>query len=573
MNVDHPAQKKQHSSRNFWLALLTISLFNAVVLIHFHDRFWWPPDEGVYAHTAERMSHGEVLYKDVEEIHTGYIHFIHVASFRLFGTRLVTMRYPLILAGFFQSLLMFLIFAPRNLLVATALAVCATAFGVIQFLNPQPSWYCLLFITAIALCLTRMPDRPWAIPLVGFLVGLIFFFRQITGVFAAMGVLTYLLTEKREEAGGRSTLLARGLLALMLSGTLVYLISATNLSGWILIGIWPVFLLVESIIVAKRTNRATVETVVKLGVGFITSAMPILAYHLAHGSLSTFFDDTVLRALDIQQLAYLKLANYAVQQGYAARILFQLGSFHEVVNGLFWLLMPLSTVIVGAMTVKRFAKSRLAANVGPLPTLAVFYALVGLFQQIPIYFFYMVPLTIGALFWVMLNAKRRAMLIFVSIALAFSATAIYYQATQPVTRSLAGILRGDRVALVAATTIPRAGLWVEPESLRTYTTLISAIHANSQPTEAIFVLPYNSELYFLAERRNPFRFWNTAVGIRHGKEEQHVMDVLRTSPPRVVVIAPRDRNNTPTSEAIIGYVRGHYSLVQTIENFEVYRAP
>jgi hypothetical protein len=250
-----------------------------------------------------------------------------------------------------------------------------------------------------------------------------------------------------------------------------------------------------------------------------------------------------------------------------------LGSFQQVVNGFFWLVLPLTTVIVGAVTLKRFAKSRSSADLGPLPVLAVFYALVALFQQIPIYFFYMFPLTIGALFWLLLNAKRRTVLTVVCIGLAFSAIAVRYHAAQPVTRSLAGIIRGDCVALVPANTIERAGLWVDPESLKTYTMVITAIQTNSQPHETIFVLPYNPELYFLAERRNPFRFWNTAVGIRPGNEEQHVMNVLRTTPARVVVIAPRDRNNTPNSEAITAYVREHYSLIQTIGSFEIYRAP
>lgn len=574
MNLDHTEQAAQHSSRNFWLALIFVSVFNAVVLIYFHDRFWWPPDEGVYAHTAERMLNGEVLNKDVEEIHTGYIHFIHVGSFAAFGTRLVSMRYPLIVAGFLQSLLMFLIFAPRNLVIAIVVAVCATAFGVIQFLNPQPSWYCLLFVTAIAFCLTRMRDQKWTLLVVGFLIGLIFFFRQITGVFAAMGVLFYLLTERKEEAVAEHTAVARGLIALMLLGTVVYLLVASNGSGWILIGIWPVFLLGESLLRhAKTPNKISLEIVVKLAIGFVASAVPILIYHVANRSLSTFFDDTFVRALDIQQLPYLKLANYVAQQGAAARTMFGFRSFQEVVNGFFWLVLPLTTIIAGALAVKRFAKSRSSVDVGPLPVVAVFYALVALFQQIPIYFFYMFPMTIGALFWLSLNTKRRTVLILILIGLAFSSIAIYYHAAQPVTRSLAGIIRGDRVALVPADTIKRAGLWIEPQSLETYTALINAIQTNSQPNETIFVLPYNSELYFLAERRNPFRFWNTAVGIRPGAEEQHVMNVLRTTPPRVVVIAPRDRNNTPTSESIIAYVRQHYTRLQTIGNFEVYRAP
>jgi hypothetical protein len=360
----------------------------------------------------------------------------------------------------------------------------------------------------------------------------------------------------------------------MLLGTVVYLVAASNVSGWVLIGIWPVFLLGEAVLRhAKTPNKTSLEIVLKLGIGFVASAVPILIYHVANRSLSTFFDDTVLRAFDIQQLPYLKLANFVAQQGSAARTLFQLRSFQEVVNGFFWLVLPLTTIIVGAVAVKRFAKSRSSADVGPLPVLAAFYALVALFQQIPIYFFYMFPMTIGGLFWLSLKAKRRTVLASVVIGLSFSAIAIYYHAGQPLTRLLDGTLRGNRVALIPATAIKRAGLWIEPQSLETYTAVINAIQANSQPSETIFVLPYNSELYFLAERRNPFRFWNTAVGIRPGAEEQHVMNVLRTTPPRVVVIAPRDRNNTPTSEAITAYVREHYSLAQTVGNFEIYRAP
>ena len=77
----------QFSNRNFLTAFALLILFNTLVLGYYHNRFWWPPDDGVYAHTAERMLNGEVLNKDVEEIHTGYIHFIDVAAFALFGVQ------------------------------------------------------------------------------------------------------------------------------------------------------------------------------------------------------------------------------------------------------------------------------------------------------------------------------------------------------------------------------------------------------------------------------------------------------------------------------------------------------
>ena len=43
----------------------------------------------------------------------------------------------------------------------------------------------------------------------------------------------------------------------------------------------------------------------------------------------------------------------------------------------------------------------------------------------------------------------------------------------------------------------------------------SAVQSASRPDETIFALPNDAELYFLAARRNPFRFYNAALGIRN----------------------------------------------------------
>ena len=554
------------------MALLSIILFNAVVLGYFHNRFWWPPDDAVYAHTAERMLNGEVLNRDVEEIHTGYIHFVHVAAFAGFGVRLVSLRYPLIVAGFLQSLFVFLIFARHNLVVAIVTAVTATSFGVIQYLNAQPSWYCLLFATLIAFCLMSLPvEDKWRLLLVGFLMGLVFFFRQITGVFVAMGVLTYLLTEREENISARETLLARGLLGLMLIGTILYLKSATNTYGWALIGLWPIVVLIQSLIKVKTGISRTLTIIVKLGIGFLVSALPLLIYHLSHGSLRAFFDDTVVRAFNIQGLAYLKIATYALIQQVAIIAIRHFRSFGELVNGIFWLLLPFSALATGVLCVRAFGKSRTSAEVGALPLLAVFYALVALFQQIPIYYFYVLPLTYAGLLWLALKNSRRLLWPLAILAILSSAVVIHYQAAQPLTRLLTGIIRGERVPFVPATNLPRAGLLVDQKSLDVYTAIVRTIDDNSAPDETIFAFPYSPEFYFLAQRQNPFRFWNTFVGIRTDAEQQHVMDVLKNRPPRVIVIAPRDRNNTPYSNQIIDYVNTNYAKIQSAGDFDVYR--
>ncbi len=562
------------SRKGFLVAFFITIVFNGIVLTYFHNRFWWPPDEGQYAHIAERVLKGEALNSDVEEIHTGYLNLLHAGAFGVFGIRLVSLRYPLVAVALIQSCLVFLILAKQNLSFAVLGSIGSTAVGVIQYLNPTPNWYCLLFATLIAFCLTYMPaEQKGRLELVGLLTGLLFLFRQITGVFVAMSVLTYLLAEKRDEAQGSKALLAKALLGLMLLGAVAYLLSATEAVGLLLFGIWPIVILIQAISYSTTSNKGTLRIVVRMALGCVIAAVPILLYHIVHRSLWTFYDDTVLRALHVAKFSYLKFQNYGEQVLYALQNVFAFASFATVINGVYWILLPLLASVVGVMTFLAFRRSRELSAVGSLPIVAVFYAQVALLQQIPIYLFYSLPLSFAALLWLLRDAKRKTVLS-LSLATVFLAfVSIEYQAAQPIGRTLGGIIRGDRIELVPATTLPRTGLWIDPESLRVFTEVVQTIQVQTQPNDTIFVLPNDPELYFLAERRNPFRFWNSAVGVRNEPEAAAVRKVLTQQPPRIVVIDPQDRNNTSYSNAMIAYVRSNYTLIKTVSNFEIYRAP
>ena len=566
------SETSKRLTKHFLVALIIVVVFNGIVLVYFHNRFWWPPDEGVYAHIAERVMKGEALNSDVEEIHTGYLNLFHSVVFRVFGVRLVSLRYPLAAVAFIQSCLVFLIFAKRNLWLGVMGAVGSTSLGVIQYLNPTPNWYCLLLATLIAFCLTYIrPERKGRLELVGLLTGLIFLLRQITGVFVAMSVLTYLLCEKRDETQRSGTLLSKCLLGVMLLGAAAYLLAATEQIGLLLFGVWPIMILIQALFYSNTSNKRTLQIVIRMGLGCIAAAVPILLYHVVHRSLWTFFDDTVLRALHVAKFSYLKFQNYGEQVVYALQNLFAFESFATVVNGVYWTVLPLIASVVGVGTFLAFRRSRELSAVGSLPVIAVFYAQVALLQQIPIYLFYSLPLSFAALVWLAREARRRTVLalVFATIFVAF--VSIRYQAAQPIGRTLGGIIRGDRTALVQATTLPRTGLWIDPESLRIYTEVVQTIQAESQPNDTIFVIANYPEFYFLAERRNPFRFWNTAVGVRNEQEAAAAMNVLKDQPPRVVVIDPQDRNNSQYSNEMIAYIRSTYRLINTISNFEIYR--
>jgi hypothetical protein len=564
----------KRSGKFFLVAFLITVVFNGIVLVHFHNRFWWPPDEGVYAHIAERVMKGEALNSDVEEIHTGYLNLFHSVVFRIFGVRLVSLRYPLAAVAFIQSCLVFLILARHNWWLAITGAIGSTSLGVIQYLNPTPNWYCLLLATVIAFCLTYVPQkREGRIELVGLLTGLVFLLRQITGVFVAMSVLTYLLAETRDDTLRSRTIFSKTLFAVMLLGAITYLLVATEQIGFLLFGIWPVVILLQALFYSKTSDKRTLGIVIRMAVGCVAAAVPILIYHVVHRSLWTFFDDTVLRALHVAKFSYLKFQNYGEQVVYALRNVFALDSFATVINGVYWTILPLIASVVGVACVLAFRRSRELSAVGSLPIIAVFYGQVALLQQIPIYLFYSLPLSFAALLWLSRNTPKKTVLGLGLITAFLVCVSLYYQAAQPIGRTLGGIIRGDRIGLVPATTLPRTGLWIDPESLRIYTEVVQTIQNQTQPNDTIFVIANNPEFYFLAERRNPFRFWNTAVGVRNEQEASGIMNVLKNGPPKIIVIDPTDRNNTPYSNEMIAYVRSTYTLIKTVSNFEIYHAP
>ena len=50
-----------------------------ILAAHF-DRSWWPPDEGQFAHVAERMLEGDLLHREIRDPHTDYGHWLNAAA-------------------------------------------------------------------------------------------------------------------------------------------------------------------------------------------------------------------------------------------------------------------------------------------------------------------------------------------------------------------------------------------------------------------------------------------------------------------------------------------------------------
>jgi len=554
------------------LALVAAIAFAAVVLGHFHDRFWWPPDEGAYAHVAERVAAGEVLNRDVQDIHPGYINLANAAALGVFGHEMLSLRYPLVAMALIGSCLIFLLLSPAGALTALAGSIAFTSLSLVQFLNPTAHWYSLFLFLLIVGALTWLPARlPLRLEVLGFLIVALTLFRQLSGVFVAIGVVTYLLTESRDRGDGAG-IAGRVLIAIMATGLGAYLLTKADLVAFVLFGAWPLLALVW----AWTRTRVDVDGLLRLGgrmvLGGSVAAAPLIAYHALHGSLEPWIQDTVLAAIGLTDLAFMSVASYTVLPILGLRGLVGPARAAEAVNGAFWLVAFLAPIALGALQIRALARGSEASPGHPLPFTALFYGLVSVHYQIPIYLFYTLGVSVAGLLWITASWAGWVRLAVPSLTLLLAAAALQYQAAQPLSRGLAGTVAGDRIALSPERWGGRVGLHVEPADAALYDHLIATIEKHVAPDEAILALPFSPELYFLSGRRNPFRFWNAALGIRSDAELQRVLQELRTAPPRLVFFRPEDKYNTPATRTVMNHVRGHYDLIGSRGGFEIFRS-
>ncbi len=555
------------------LGLLLVVIYATLVLGYFHDRFWHPRDDGYYAHIAERILDGEVLHRDVQGLHAGYVYFAHALALRLFGKDLVSLRYPLVVLGLLQSVLIFLLVVPRGPLTAAAASVSLTSLSYVQYLNPSSHWYCLFLVIAIVCVLSWIPrDHRWRLELLGFLVITLLLFRQLTGVIVAIGVLTYLLAEARRGGGGKDRWLARALISVMIAGLATYLIGKSDLLGWILFGLWPLGVLAWAWFTLAASNREVLRLLFRFGLGGVVAAAPLVLYHVLTGSLVDWFEDSVVSALAMTEFAYYREQSYGIYLLYGLRQLTRLDSVGGALNGLFWLLLVLAPMALGLQALRTLLRGGEAGpRLHPLPFLAVFYSVVSVHYQDAAYLFFTAGLTMPAVLWLAAGAAPWRSYAPAAIACLVSAVGIYYHAAQPFGRGLSGRLLGVRTQLVRSEGLERMSLWVSAAELADTRYLLDLIRRQVRPEETILAVPANAELYFLSGRKNPLKFSFIPFGILDENELQRSLQILEKEPPRLVFYVPRLPYNTAYTLKIMDFVRSRYDLLGKRAGFEIYR--
>jgi hypothetical protein len=150
-------------------------------------------DEQVFWMNAQRMLHGELIYRDFFEFTPPGTDLVYLGAFGLFGSRIWV---PNIVALVLGTALCWLCFHISRLIMKPAHAVLAAAlFMVLSFgkwLDATHHWFSLLAVMA-ALAVLMKGTSAARILIAGALLGLASFFTQTRGVSAALGFTVFLL--------------------------------------------------------------------------------------------------------------------------------------------------------------------------------------------------------------------------------------------------------------------------------------------------------------------------------------------------------------------------------------------
>lgn len=552
--------------------LLSAAVVSFIVGVLF-DKFWWPPDDGAYAHIASRVANGETLNGTVQDLHLGYVNLLHAWVFATFGESFLNLRIPLVLLQNVQALIVFLLFAHRGLLLAFAASIAITSLSFIQFLNPTAHWYCLfLAVAAAALISFEYPKLAARYLGLGIVIGLTFGFRQLSGVFLGMGVLAFLFFEisstNKKTTNLRQLWLARFIAGAMACAIGAYCMAKVSVTGILLIGAWPLLVLVRLAMTLNVKNSQALVILGLLVTGALFSLLPLIGYHLLYDNLDSWLNDTVVAAFSLTEMSFITDADFGNIALVAIHSIFSFRNAIEVANGFFWLSL-LSLPVISGLIVFNSLETK-TKQVPPLAMIAIFYALISLHYQIPIYLFYTSGFSCLALLSLLQTRTRTGQRAVPALLLSLSAFAIYYHAAQPVERGFTGTIKGDRIVQSRVVPDTVSGISVTDSQARSYKILIEEVQQHSELGDPILAVPFSPEVYFLTNRQNPLRVYNTGFGISNNDDMMHTLEVLSQNPPRVVVYKPDDKYNNTYSAQIMDWVTARYTGPKRIGDFDVY---
>jgi hypothetical protein len=336
---------------------------------------------------------------------------------------------------------------------------------------------------------------------------------------------------------------------------------------------WPVAVLVVAIRRVRLSTAQTITVLLQLAAGAVLGAAPLLVYALVHGSVAAWFNDTVVSAfhygnvLDYRDSGPWLAALAAAGANQAVHALEPV----KIANGIYWMILPLLAAINGVGAIRALLRAEDSSEFA-LPVLAAFYSLIALYMQDAIYLYFTAGLTLIAVLWTIGRSRLAVRVSWTGLTLLLTVVGIACHAGQPYTRTTVEALEGRRTSTeVRDCGLPRCGLRLDPSDIAPYRRLVTLIQETVPPQVPIAAFPSDAELYFLANRPNPFRFCSSAIGLRTREDLEEAIAIIQREALPLITFRPEDKYSTDATRAIMDRVRTQYALAATIGGVEVYR--
>lgn len=478
------------------LLISLILLSSAVIQIPLHNRNAIFNDEGIIFNISESVLNGGLLYKDVPSYTTPFIFYFLALLYKIFGVSFLVSRYAM--AVVFSATAVFVFLISRKLMedwLAFVMAVVFVAHRVWAFNVWNMigySTFAIAFLAVAVFLLLEFNRKPRlrTVFLVGIAMGVVTMFKQDYGGLVGIGVLIYfILWPKLRETDHDK--------------------SCPDLSY---VRIIPIYVL-----------------------GGLMVGLPYFAYLLKIHAFQEFLEITFLIPLTLESTrettGLLPIWPLFRQDEYLRRNWFQYAptvSFIKLLlnspgwqgPGFIYKFTPLWDMLVKLMhyspyicisgvaghLISRYRKGDRTIQFQNMSVVTIVSFFLFLTQHQPFDYAHLMQMympvffLIGYLISILLGRIASRKWLYYAIRAGLGLLLFFY-----IYNTIMGI---DLVTRIFSTQLvgPRAGFYMREADKNPIENAIEYIQENTSQGEPIFVLPYHSLFYFLAERPNPTRF-------------------------------------------------------------------
>ena len=609
-----------------WLIVLPYLLWGAALtyVLSFLDRGWLPSDEGTLAQAAERVLLGELPHRDFDGMYSGGLELFHALAFKLFGTRLISLRIA-IFAVFLPTVPLLYRMGRRlgGPISASVAVLLAVAWGLPNYTSAMPSWYNLfLAIYGTAALFEFMEDgrKPWLLA-AGLAVGLSIAVKTVGLYLLAAVLLTLIVHEQRLAASeaadsdeapphGRAfsafVLGGLGLFALLvlwifarpseLSGYYHFVLPPLALAGYAAAGELDGRARGKGL----RRLRRYFTWMAPLGLGVVVPVLALLLPYIVSGDLASIWSGWISRPLyrlevlvrdppsltTLWTLVPVAVAATVGAWGSEGRnrwvagailviglgLVLVFGAIQSVFRPVWWAMLGLGPAVTVAGLVSLWlgrkgerlaARSLKQERVFALVAAAGMVSLVQFPTSGPVYFFYTAPLVAMAGFAVVSiwpDRRRTGAMALAVFFILFAGQWIHSGYVYQMADRYAA--HPDLLPLG----LERGGLRVADIEAQEFHLLIERVQERAAG-EYIYATPDSPVVYFLAERRNPTRTFYDLRDVSEGRIERIVEALDRHHINVVVINAGPVLISPPPSPALTTQLVARYPYQEKIGRF------